>query len=257
MVPRRHHTGAIAVFACVTVGAGFAVLTAEDGEPPPAVDVQFQDDFSQVTGATMTQIDGGREMVQGELRGHLSCYASLPPDASGHLKLVITEDDETEGPDGQPGVLRLQVAELPSHAHYSGFLVYGNESSGDITMPGWKRGEVTRSDLQRAFVTFRFRAASQQNPSDYGAIFNFRLEPDDEESYRHRADFGALIATTRWRWLRRPLGSAENLQEFLHAINTDPPARFKLVWGQRGTIYTEHGHPGDGLLIDDLKITIE
>ena len=83
---------------------------------------------------------------------------------------------------------------------------------------------------------------------------NFRFEPDQARGFDFGADFGTLVATQSWRTLKRPIGSVRNLDAFLANVNNEKPERFKLVWRQPPLDLYQ---PGDSLLIDDLKITIE
>jgi len=234
--------------------------TGSDSESTPAAatessGVQFEDDFSYAAGASQTQVDGEEPTVDGELHCSMFSYARVPSDTPTHLKLVMTEDHTVDGPDGQPGVLRMEIAEVPLSGGVSGFVIEGNETFSQIAMSGWKRGDVTMNDLRRAFVTFRFRADNREDPNAIGATFNLKFEPDLERTGDFAAECGALIATRRWRTFRRPLASAENLEEFLAAVNGENPERFLLVWSQADHISSYV--PGDALLIDDLQVSIE
>lgn len=224
----------------------------------PSVDiagVQFADDFSYAAGATYVQEDAlGLEIDEG-LHANLYTFAQLPPIMRGHLRLVMTEDETAVGPDGTPGVLRMEFDEVPRMTMISGFAYQGNEEFGRITMPGWKRGEVSRNDLRRAFITFRFRAENREDPEAFGAKFRFSFQPDVPNGARSAADFGVLIATSRWRRFRRPLASAENLAAFLEMVNSENPESFKLIWSQAELITSYRS--GDSLLVDDLEISIE
>jgi hypothetical protein len=217
--------------------------------------VQFEATFAGVSGASLTTTNGHNQQREGELRGMYAAYASVPEGQPRPLVLRVTEDSTVNGPDGQPGVLRLQQVEIPLEVAYSGFLVYGHEETGRLQMPGWSLGDVTMNDLRRTFIEFKFRADNPNDPDRFGTLMNFRVEPDVPDSYKHRADFGALIATGRWRTFRRPIGSASNLDEFLKGVNEGNPSNFKLVWGQHGSI--QNYAPGDSLLIDDLRIVVE
>lgn len=217
--------------------------------------VQFEATFAAVTGASLTTTNGHNRQLEGDLTGMYAAYASVPEGQPRPLVLRVTEDATVNGPDGQPGVLRLQQVEVPLEAAHSGFLIYGHEETGKMQLPAWTLGEVTMNDLRRTFIEFKFRADNPNDADRFGTLMQFRIEPDVPDSYKHRADFGALIATGRWRTFRRPIGSAANLEEFLKAVNNGNPPNFKLVWGQHGTI--QNYAPGDSLLIDDLRIVVE
>jgi hypothetical protein len=227
----------------------------EGGAVQTTAGVQFEATFAGVSGATLTTTNGHNEEREGELRGMYAAYARVPEGQPRPLVLRVTEDQTVEGPDGQPGVLRLQQVEVPLEANYSGFLMYGDEETGKMQLPAWTLGEVTMSDLRRTFIEFRFRADNPNDPDRFGTLMQFRIEPEADDSYSHRADFGALIATGRWRTFRRPIGSASNLEAFLKVVNDSKPPHFKLVWGQNGPI--QNYIPGDSLLIDDLRIVVE
>jgi hypothetical protein len=217
--------------------------------------VQFEATFAGVSGGSLTTTNGHNQQRAGDLSGMYAAYASVPEGQPRPLVLRVTEDQAVNGPDGQPGVLRLQQVEVPLEVAYSGFLVYGHEETGKLQLPGWNLGDVTMNDLRRTFIEFKFRADNPDDPDRFGTLMNFRIEPDVPDSYNHRAEFGTLIATGRWRTFRRPIGSAANLEAFLEAVNHKDPPNFKLVWGQHGTI--QNYAPGDSLLIDDLRIVVE
>lgn len=217
--------------------------------------VQFEATFAGVSGASLTTTNGHNEQREGELSGMYAAYARVPEGQPRPLVLRVTEDASVNGPDGQPGVLRLQQVDVPLEANYSGFLIYGQEETGRMQIAGWNLGDVTMNDLRRTFIEFRFRADNPDDPDRFGTLMQFRLEPDVPDSYSHRAEFGTLIATGRWRTFRRPIASAANLEAFLGAVNTLNPPNFKLVWGQNESI--QNYMPGDSLLIDDLRIVIE
>lgn len=252
---------------CWSLGASSS-LPAEDTAAPTSASaaggngigsitagVQFEATFAGVSGATLTTTNGRDQQRDGDLIGMYSAYASVPEGQPGPLVLRVTEDHTVNGPDGEPGVLRLQQVEVPLEAAHSGFLMLGHEESGEMQLPAWTPGEVTMNDLRRTFIEFKFRADNPNDSDRFGTLMQFRIEPRIPGSYAHRADFGALIATGRWRTFRRPIGSAANLDAFLEAVNNDKMPNFKLVWGQHGSI--QNYVPGDSLLIDDLKIVVE
>jgi len=216
--------------------------------------VQFEATFADANGATHTRTNGSDEEVEGTLSGRYSSYGKVPPGQPRTLITRITEDETINGPDGQPGVLRLQYLQVPFEVAHSGFLLTGDEEFGKLSLPGWTAGEVTMTDLRRTFIEFKFRA-DNPHPNSFGTLMQFRIEPEIPDSYRHRADFGVVVAISRWRTFRRPISSADNVEQFLKTVNTKQPANFKLVWGQNGSI--QNYLDGDSLLIDDVRIVIE
>lgn len=235
------------VFACASLGA--------DGLPCPTGEVQYQDDFDYATGGRQIQVNGVDPTTEGDVHGTMYTYGRRSFSASDELKLVMTEDDSVNGPDGQPGVLRLEFAGIPLATDFSGFVVTGCKEFGGVAFPGWTPGEVTVADLDRTFISFRFRAENRRDPQDFGLSLSFRLEPQQEDSLFFGADFGTIIATSRWRTMKRPIGSAKNLEAFRANLNNAKPERFKLVWSQ--SLPAHLYQSGDSLLIDDLRITIE
>ena len=219
--------------------------------------VQFSLDIAAAGGATLTTINGRDPQQTGELIGRYAMAARVPPRQPAQLVLRMTEDATIKGPDGQPGVLRLEYVELSYDSLSSDFEVLGDEASGLITVPAWTRGETTPADLQRTFIEFKFRSDNVTDGGRIGGLYAFRMDPerDDSAGYGRRADFGTLIATPRWRTFRRPIGSANNLEWFLTSLNEDNPTSFRLIWSQNGPIQSYA--PGDSLLIDDLKIVVE
>ncbi|MEZ6148270.1 MAG: hypothetical protein R3B91_23125 [Planctomycetaceae bacterium] len=223
--------------------------------PEDQLEGQFKDDFSAAGGGRQVQVDGGDAVSEGDVHSKMFSFARLPREIPGHLKLIMTEDDSTSGPDEKPGVLRMEIAEVPHAPSILGFVYQGNETSGEIIMPEWEGNQISLNDLRRAFITFRFRAENREDPNSLGATFKFRFDPGVPKSRRFGADFGTLIATSRWRTFRRPLASAENLQAFLEVVNGENPKAYKLVWSQENTL--SDNRAGDSLLIDDLEISIE
>ncbi|MCA9112014.1 MAG: hypothetical protein KDA52_18825 [Planctomycetaceae bacterium] len=247
------------------------IVTQVDGDDPTPADSEqaqeasptsvdqregrFEDDFSAADGGRQVQVDGGDAVTEGDVRSKMFSFARLPVEVPGHLTLIMTEDNSTNGPDDKPGVLRMEIAEVPHAPSILGFVYQGNEASGEITMPAWEGSQISLNDLRRAFITFRFRADNREDPNSFGATFKFRFDPGIAMSRKFGADFGTLIATSRWRTFRRPLGSAENLRAFLEVVNGEKPKSYRLVWSQENI--PSDNHAGDSLLIDDLEISIE
>jgi hypothetical protein len=223
--------------------------------PSPHTVVCFQDDFAYAAGAKQTQLNGQEPVSDGEIHCLMYTYGRRHRLGTGDLEMIMTEEETVLGPDGRPGVLRMEMSQLPTATGYSGFAILGNHQTKEISPPGWKAGKVTYEDLARTFIAFRFRAENRQDSENFDTHLNFRFEPDQENSFREAADFGELIATRTWRSLKRPISSAENVDVFLAMVNSDRPQRYKLVWTQTGPI--GRNQPGDSLLIDDLAITVE
>ncbi len=221
--------------------------------------VPFLEDFSGAAGGSCRQVDGGDLQREGTMRSQ-SCPngglarprgRSVLSQDLGHLSLVVTEDDKTPGPDGRPGVLRLTIDGIPDEAAFSGFSFAGREGEG-LRLPVSVTGEVTHRELERVFVSFRFRADNLRYPDDYGVTFVLRAQPDCVDGQRYAANFGPLHASRRWRRILRPISSATNLNDFLLALNQHDSRRFRLTWEQYGPIQSYLA--GDGLLIDDVRI---
>lgn len=231
--------------------------TPVDAEDPSTGGVQFAADFAKAAGATLTTINGNAPQRSGELHGDYAADATVPPGQPGPLVLRVTEDETINGPDGEPGVLRLDYVAVPFEANDSRFIVSGDEESGPFRLPGLNLGEVTPGELRKIFVEFSFRAENPPGSESIGGMYQFRLEPNREDSlgYGRRADFGTLIATSRWRTFRRPISSANNLEWFLTSLNEDEPDSFHLIWAQYGSIQSYA--PGTSLLIDDLRVVAE
>ncbi|MGE0379061.1 MAG: hypothetical protein AB7I48_14480 [Planctomycetaceae bacterium] len=244
----------LSVSAVCWLGFAVAHVSADDARVSQ-VAVPYQDDFSYAAGGRQTQTDGQDPVSEGEIHCSMYTYGRPHRQAPGMLKLIMTEDDSVQGPDGRAGVLRMEFADVPVATLYAGFAITGNKRDGGITFPNWTGGDVSTADLDQTFVSFRFRAENRRDPQDFAVPLNFRFEPDEEGSLEFAADFGTLFATRTWRTLKRPIGSARNVDLFLENVNRKQVNRFKLVWNQAGPI--DLYQPGDSLLIDDLKITIE
>lgn len=246
-----------AVFALAGIGYFTAAVTAAVAAGEVAV--LYHDDFSYATGGRQIQADGKDPVVEGEVHCSMYSYGRPHWPVAGRLKLIMAEDNSERGPDGNPGVLRMEFADIPLATDYTGFVITGNEKNGGITIPDWagdaRTDDLSKADLGRVFISFRFRGENRRNPRSFNVLLKFRFDPGQEDGGEFGADFGTLIATRNWRTLKRPIGSAKNLDAFLANLNRTKPQRFKLVWSQAGPIGVYQ--PGDALLIDDLKITVE
>jgi hypothetical protein len=245
----------------VTCGIALTAVVGCADEPSAAdkaagthagVKVQYEDDFSYATGGRQIQVDGQDPQTIGDIHCSMYTYGRGRWQHAGTLRLLMIEDNMVHGPDGRLGVLRMEVGSIPAATDYAGFVVYGNGESGEITMPGWTHNGLDLAQLRKTFISFRFRSEHRTIPEHFRMTVNFRFEPEMEGSFEWGADFGTLITTQRWRTMRRPLASAANVDAFLAQVNRTRPERYKLVW--RPINYFE---PGDTLLIDDVKITIE
>jgi hypothetical protein len=157
-----------------------------------------------------------------------------------HLEAVA--DKAETGPDGQPGVLRLQVREVPPDPKYFGFSLTGRVGAGDFRISNWRPGSVGRSELQGLSLSFRYKTTRP---------WTVRLEPD-HNSYRDRLDFGILPAAPEWATFSKRFSEGTNVEQFLQAVNASggQAPKLKLSWCNAGPDYS----PGDTLLITDVRL---
>lgn len=207
------------------------------------------EDFSDSTGARKLQDDGQQEEVGGELNNLVYPYAQVSAQDGGNIRLKVTEDDATKGPDGKPGVLRFEIESISGTIDHFGLVYVGNNDSSEIRIKAWEDEEVTREELDGSVLEFRYR---MDKKTGSGTSYNVRLEPEIEESWSQRADFGAVTATAEWQVFTKPISAADNLDVFLKMLNAIKPERFKIVWGQEGP--SSNYANGDALLIDDIRI---
>ena len=214
------------------------------------VTIAYADDFASVKGELTTNFNGTYEDTDEKTRNTFT-YLSEKIEG-GDLVMSILEDDETKGPDDKPGVLNLKYDEVPkTSAEYSGF-VYLGRNGEPIKLPNLK-AQVGEQQLRQIKISFQYKAANPRQDR-VGATYNCRFEPDVDDAYQHRVDFGPLKATGKWRKFEQTLGRGGNRGLFIKAVKASPDAAFKLIWGQEGSI-TDY-EDGDALLIDDLQITI-
>jgi hypothetical protein len=79
------------------------------------------------------------------------------------------------------------------------------------------------------------------------------LEPVLKDSFKHRIDFGTLVATDEWQSFDLSLADGTNLDACLKMLAADNPPSFKIVWGQ--SVPIEKYRAGDTLQIDDICVT--
>lgn len=202
------------------------------------------DDFKDSAGAHKLQDDGQEEEVIGELNNLVYPYVQVSESEGGGVRLKVLEDDQTPGPDGEAGVLRFAIESISGTIDHFGAVYVGNNDGSEIRIHAWTNGGVRREELDGAVLEFKYKGN--------GRGYNVRLEPEIEESWPLRADFGAITATDEWQVFTKPISAADNLDAFLEMLNTVKPERFKIVWGQEGP--SSNYQAGDTLLIDDIRI---
>lgn len=163
-------------------------------------------------------------------------------DEQFHIEAYTDKDEK--GPDGQPGILRFQLNELPSDINFLGFSYLGRGPAGDFSIPYWRPGALGQADLQELTISLRYK-------SNRPTSWNFRMEPNDDP-YNNRLEFGDLRATTQWATFTQRFSDGKNLEQFLRAVNGAGALglKLKLTWASAGVDY----RPGDMLLIDDIRI---
>src|SRR5581483_1706887 len=91
----------------------------DNPEPmPPEPEPLFRDDFSDVTTFRGGLSDGKAVM---NVKPTRAVWAFAADQFKGRLALIVSELPESAGPDGRPGVLRVEWEHVPESIDYSGF----------------------------------------------------------------------------------------------------------------------------------------
>ena len=221
---------------------------------PANMKIEYENDFSNGIDAYKEQINGGDPELNEEANTWFHPFAGVPEEAKGQLKTRLTESQTLKGPDGKTGVLTFSIETKPDKADYFGFIIWGHADGGDILMNSWP-APVTHDVLARTWIRFQYRAANSKNPGKIGCQWNFRFEPELDDAYPKRADFGTLEATGQWQHFSAPLAQATNLEAFIKAVNEGQPEKFKLSFGQQGPV--SNYDVGDTLVIDDIQLLFD
>jgi hypothetical protein len=208
----------------------------------------FSDNFSGAKSFQVTNTNGAS--TESGASGSRLLFPFVSESVGGKLSVTAMSDNKTIGPDGKPGVLAFTIAALPKTAQFCG-LVYMGRESRRVRLPGFN--VPSEELLRRTRITFRYRADNTCE-GEVGGVWRFRFEPNLEDSYSGRLDFGEIEATEQWKTFEATLADGENRDAFLNVAGESPENVFKFVWGQKGdvTSYSE----GDTLLIDDVAITV-
>ena len=223
-------------------------------EEPKNMTVEYENDFSNGFDAYKLQVNGGDPDWNEEADTWFHPYAGVPANAKGKLTTRLMESQALKGPDGKTGVLTFSIETKPDVADYFGFIVWGHAEGGDILMNPWP-SPLTRADLKRTWIKFNYRAINPGDRKKIGCSWNVRFEPELDNAYPKRADFGTLEATSEWKTFSSPLSKAGNLAAFLEAVNTLHPEKYKLSIGQEGPI--SNYDVGDTLVIDDFQVLLD
>jgi hypothetical protein len=214
---------------------------------------QHFEDFSDADGAYKTQENGAPEEVFGELKNLIYSYGKVSDGTDGNIQLAIHEDNLSFGHDGRPGVLRFDITDLSGPIDHFGAIYIGDTDGTQIRIESWKGKELSADSLSGTYLEFRYRAENRKDESKIGATYNVRFEPEIDDSWINRIDFGSINANGKWQIFAKSLAEGTNQPAFLQTMSDVKPTRFKLVWGQDGP--GSNYQPGDSLLIDDIRIT--
>ena len=232
------------VYLCLFMLVSTLTVNADDDSPR----VAFADNFSTARNFSVIQTNEVRDESGSQPTRLL--YPFVSENVAGKLTVIAKEDFTREGPDGKPGVLSFQIAQLPHSAAYCG-LTYLGRHNRRIRLPGFN--EPTEELLERTRVSFRYKCATEVEGGK--TSWRFRFEPDVDSSYDARIDFDTIEATDQWKRFDSRLSDGENTRAFVVAALKAEADVFKFVWGQVGLI-TEYNE-GDTLLIDDVRVTID
>jgi hypothetical protein len=245
---------ASSVAADTAIGAPSADARQPE-KPAAAADarVLYEDNFADLTGSIHWNRDGKKSWETAP--NERTVYFFSAPAENGSLTMKVVEDNETSGPDEQPGVLALSWPELPEKLPWSGFVYLGRKGNQRLELPPLQQAKAA-DDLKKFKLTFRYKAANKNREKPISLQFGIRLEPMLADSYNKRLDFGAIDATDKWETFTAGFEAGKNSDAFLKTIAEEKPVAFKIIWAQWGTRASYQA--GDTLLIDDLKIeTVE
>ena len=217
--------------------------------PASATLILYEDSFADVAGSVRRKTDGKQQPGEGPPASRtIYTFQDVPVD--GVLTMRIFEDNITAGPDGKPGVLALAWDEIPKKLAWSGFPYLGGTVKR-MTIP---KLQAARSvdDLRGLRLKFSYRGVNASSASPREIQVNCRLEPVVNDSFKHRIDFGTLVATAEWQNFDLSLADGKNVDAFLKMLAADNPASFKIVWGQ--SVPIEKYRAGDTLQIDDISV---
>jgi len=204
------------------------------------------DDFSDVTGASLTQMNYYGSKTNVTTGTLVNGYElSSPSDTSGTLRLV-SRDNLSSGADGRPGMWSVEVQNTPTSGWWAASY-FGDSVSQGLDVPEWP-DMLTMQDLADTVVEFNYRAINSVHSYDAGLPFYCRLEPLNNP-FNDRAGFGRIEATPYWQSFSFSIGDADNVYNFLDAVNSGE--RLKLTVANAGEYQI-----GDALQIDDLRIHV-
>jgi hypothetical protein len=214
--------------------------------------ILYEDSFADVAGSIRRKVDGQQQPGEGPPASRtVYTFQAVPED--GTLSMRIFEDNVTTGPDGQPGVLALAWDEIPKKLDWSGFPYLGGAQNGKRMTIAKLQAARTVDDLRGLRLKFRYRGINTSRALPAPISINCRLEPVLNDSYKHRIEFGNLLASDEWQSFDLSLADGTNLEAALKALAENNPPSFKIVWGQSLPI-TKY-QAGDTLLIDDIILT--
>src|SRR5262249_14015591 len=139
--------------------------------------VIYSDSFSDVSGHVISQTDGTLAVMGQPSTRRVFPFMGTSPTANGMLTILATEDAETTGPDGKPGVLAISLASVPSAAMYWGFAYLGGTTNEKVLTLKEIAADPTLENLQRIKLKFRYKAANPLDSAAIGAKFGCRFEP--------------------------------------------------------------------------------
>lgn len=219
---------------------------------PPGV--IFGEYFDRVSGASARYDQRGHESTAGKGPGATRTGFFADPEGRDSLTMRSVDDDQTNGPDGKPGVLALLWEAVPPKSNYTGFVFMGWSGGPMLQLPPVSAAK-SPDDLKGVHLRFKYRAANTQSPSDLGLTVGVRIEPNIPDSYGKRLEFGVITATDAWNEFTVKLSEGSNIEPFLAMIAAESPREFMLIFSQRGPI--TNYQPGDTLLIDDIEFAGE
>lgn len=206
--------------------------------------------FNDAVGGSMTY-NGEKQSAEGKMTHRVGIFGKVKPDSEGRLLVVAKEDASARGPDGLPGVLSVQIAELPKQLQYTGFILVGTSSKDRIAISTWTPGQTTAADLAKTTLQFRHRLVRSPSAPKKTLSFGLRLEPDSTtDPHGKSIRFPKYESSDEWQTMTVSLGTATNQDVFLEHINSANINRLQLTsdWPSSKDLLV-----GDMILIDDVK----
>ncbi len=207
--------------------------------------------FEESANATTTY-NGEIQTTVGIPTYHCSMFGKPKAGSAGRLSVVIKEDKVLSGPDGQPGVFTVRIAERPENLEYVGFVLFGKGQENRFPISTWTAGQTTPADLEKTTLEFRHKIIRANSASPKPLKFGLRMEPvSATDPHAKSIRFMPFESSSEWRTHSVQLSTASNQEVFLDHINSVPTNRLSFTCDLANQNDLQ---VGDTIVIDDVKV---